>query len=620
MSKKIFINGLYPNHAKVAIVGSNGKLEDLLIENGLSKSIKSNIYLGIITRVEPSLQAAFVDFGIDRNGFLPYSEIHYDYFQIPASDREELERKIATSEHGDDSEDHDLTTDGDAESYSNEDVFSKRKSAGNIYKTYNIQDVIKKGQYVLVQVYKDERGTKGASLTTYISLAGRYCVFMPNSIGSSGISKKIIDRVERKRITDIVRQFTITKGMSIVVRTAGDGASSEELFADYNFLVRIWNEIRDKAIKTKLTGLIHKEVDLIRQVIRDHYSRDVSSIVIEGKKVYNDLVEYLKSFSHDDEYKTRLSLYNSKVPLFTRNGIDKQIDDLLFDRVDLPSGGYIVINQTEALVAIDVNSGKSTAEKNVEDTALKINLEAASEVARQLRLRDLGGLVVIDFIDMIDVRNRKAVEKHLKNSFYSDKARVQFSRISIFGLLELSRQRIRSGINEINTMPCHVCGGSGKIRSNEYIISNMVPVVNQIVSVNKSFSKIEIHCSHTISSVLLNAKSDVLKDIDGGSRSLVKIITSADMISDQYKIIGRNNNGSTSVLYEYNGSPLSLYYYEKNIANKDPINDNRKHNNNHRKQKFHKGNRAHNERIHNQKKSGFVAKIISMITGKNKTK
>ena len=461
----------------VAILDNNNYLDYFSFESQAKKTIKSNIYLGRITRVEHSLQAAFVDYGGEHAGFLPFSEIHPNYYQLPIKDKQELLDALRAEEENcedDENENNENNNDNDNQSENNEENNNdnkkenkdKAKIAYRIYKKYNIQEVIKRGQTVLVQVFKDERGNKGASLTTYISLPGRYCVLMPNSPRGIGVSKKIFAYEDRKRILNTVRNFGIPYGTGLIVRTAGAKASIEELEKDYEYLIELWNNIRDKAIHSKVGSgnSIYEEVNIVKQIIRDNYESDNnSSIVINRKEEYDEIIEFIKSIMPNEV--SKVVLYTEKTPIFKKFGINKKLNDLLDPVAPLPSGGYLVINPTEALVSIDVNSGKSIQGKNVEETALATNLDAAREVARQLRLRNLGGLIVVDFIDMDKLENRRTLERELQKVFLTDKAKVQCTKISQFGLVEISRQRMRSSIAEMLTVKCEHCNGIGLVKS-----------------------------------------------------------------------------------------------------------------------------------------------------------
>lgn len=463
----------------VAIVDNNGDLDLFSFENQQKKTIKSNIYIGKITRVEYSLQAAFVEYGEEKAGFLPFSEIHPNYYQLPIKYKQELQQALIDEEkHNIKLNDIDEEENNEDEN-NNEDRKEQAKVAYRVYKKYSIQEVIKRGQTVLVQVYKDERGNKGVSLTTYISLPGRYCVLMPNSPRGIGISKKICSYEQRKKLMNIIKSFNIPFGTGFIVRTAGIKASPEELKKDYDYLINLWNNIRKNAINAKVGEKpIYEEENIVNQIIRDNFENDTnSSIIISGKKGYENAYNFIKKIMPQELNK--LKLYNDKMGIFKKFGIDKKLDGLLNPIAPLKSGGYLVINPTEALVSIDVNSGKSIHGKNVEETALETNLEAAHEVAKQLRLRNLGGLIVVDFIDMEEPKNRHLLEKELQKAFMFDKAKVQFAKVSQFGLVEISRQRMRSSVAEMLTIKCPCCNGIGLVKAPSIASTDILDTVKE---------------------------------------------------------------------------------------------------------------------------------------------
>lgn len=451
MSKKLLIDAAHVEEVRVAVVDGN-HLEEFDSESSSKKQTKSNIYLAKVVRIEPSLQAAFVDYGEDKHGFLPFAEIHPDYYRIPVSDRSTDEESDAEN----------LETTIDSEENEEEKV-KKQKPR---YR-YKIQEVIQKRQILLVQVVKEQRGNKGAALTTYLSLAGRYCVLMPNAgKRSGGISRKINDDGDRQRLKEVLKGLEIPEGMSLIVRTAGQERSKVEIKRDYDYLIKLWEEIREKTLNSIAPCMVQAEGDLIKRAIRDIYSRDIQEILVEGEQAYKDAKAFMKMLIPSHAKKV-LAYKDPHTPLFHKFKVEQYIEQMMFPKVELPSGGSIVINHTEALVSIDVNSGRSTRERNIEVTALKTNLEAAQEIARQLRLRDLAGLIVIDFIDMEENSHINNVEKKFKESIKSDRARIQVGRISQFGLLELSRQRLRPSMMETHSIPCSHCHGTGSIRSTE---------------------------------------------------------------------------------------------------------------------------------------------------------
>ena len=516
MGKRILIDTSKTEETRIAVT-SDEKLDDYEIESEKQIAVKGNVYLAKITRVEPSLQAAFVDFGTSRNGFLPLTEIHPDYFKIPVDDQEKLSILLKNLRSNDD---HEEKKDNEINENDNQDVDEQynvennldkkiniknpKKEYINFFRKYKIQDVIKPRQVLLIQVNKEERGFKGAALTTFLSFAGRYCVLMPNSLNNDGISRKIGDVEERKKLKTILSSVNVPENMSVIVRTAGIGKTKKEISKDLSYLTNQWNKIRENTIKSKAPSLIYEEGTIIKRAIRDLLTDDVEEILVEGKNGYDKAKKIIKNIIPTKV--TKVKLYKAKdKSLFSDHNIENQINELFSLSVKLQSGGSIVINTTEALVAIDVNSGKNTSERNIESTALKTNLEAATEIARQLRLRDLGGLVVIDFIDMDDYRNNFKVEKAIKNALFKDRARVQIGRISMFGLLELSRQRLRSSLIDRSFDKCPYCNGTGLIMNTNTISEQIVKLINEKLKSNKSL-KIQVKCNSALAETLMNKK------------------------------------------------------------------------------------------------------------------
>ncbi|HEC91242.1 MAG TPA: Rne/Rng family ribonuclease, partial [Alphaproteobacteria bacterium] len=463
-SKKMLIDASHPEETRVVVLTGN-RLEDFDVEVESRKQLKGNIYLAKVMRVEPSLQAAFVDYGGNRHGFLAFSEIHPDYYQIPIADREALvaEQKAAEKAEGEKNGDHDddaAAKEGEisaADSDPSKDVetiggdeqedFEVSRARLIRSRRYKIQEVIKRRQILLIQVVKEERGTKGAALTTYISLAGRYCVLMPNTARGGGISRKISNGSDRKRLKAILKGLELPEGMAVIVRTAGINRSKAEVKRDYEYLIRLWNTIREDTLESTAPALIHEEGNLIKRSIRDLYNNDIEEVIVVGDEGYRMAKDFMKLLipSHAKKVQPYKETDQSIMRYYK---VEAQLNAIHSPQVQLKSGGYIVINPTEALVSIDVNSGRSTRERNIEETALKTNLEASDETARQLRLRDLAGLIVIDYIDMEASRNNAKVERRLKEAMHNDRARIQLGRISPFGLLELSRQRMRPSLLE----------------------------------------------------------------------------------------------------------------------------------------------------------------------------
>src|SRR5689334_12029203 len=485
MSMRMLIDARHPEETRVAVVKGN-RIEEFDFESAEHKQLKGNIYLAKVTRVEPSLQAAFVDYGGNRHGFLAFSEIHPDYYQIPKADREALlreeaehaaeeERLRAAEENGDnghDEETYDENGEGEATeagTASNRSPVDEsaadelRRKRQELRRRYKIQDVIQRRQVLLVQVVKEERGNKGAALTTYLSLAGRYCVLMPNTSHGGGISRKISNGADRKRLKSIMTDLSLPRTMGLIVRTAGLSRTKTEIKRDFDYLARLWDEIRERTLGSTAPALIYRDSDLIKRAIRDLYHREIDEVCVEGEEGYKAARGFMKLLM--PSHVKRVKLHTDTTPLFQRSGVEDQLSAMYQPVVQLKSGGYLVINPTEALVSIDINSGRSTREHNIEQTAFNTNLEAAQEIARQLRLRDMAGLIVIDFIDMEQNSLVRKVEKAMKEALKNDRARIQVGRISSFGLMEMSRQRLRTGVLEASTKPCPHCDGTGLMRT-----------------------------------------------------------------------------------------------------------------------------------------------------------
>ena len=499
MTMRMLIDARHREETRVAVVKGN-RIEEFDFESEEHKQLKGNIYLAKVTRVEPSLQAAFVDYGGNRHGFLAFSEIHPDYYQIPKEDREALlreeaehaaeeealrareeEDEIEANERLDDdgapepldaAEDH-LDHEGDEDAApaprptpagaEDNPVESLRQKRMNLRRRYKIQDVIRRRQVLLVQVVKEERGNKGAALTTYLSLAGRYCVLMPNTSHGGGISRKISNAADRKRLKTIMAELKLPPSMGCIVRTAGLQRTKVEIKRDFDYLARLWDGIRETTLASAAPALVYGDSDLMKRAIRDIYNKDIDEVIVEGDDGYRQAKEFMKLLM--PSHARRVKHYSDPVPLFQRAGVEDQLSAMYHPVVQLKSGGYLVINPTEALVSIDINSGRSTREHNIEQTATATNLEAAQEIARQLRLRDMAGLVVIDFIDMDNGSNVRKVEKAMKEALKNDRARIQVGRISSFGLMEMSRQRLRTGVLEASTRQCPHCEGTGLVRT-----------------------------------------------------------------------------------------------------------------------------------------------------------
>lgn len=610
MAKQMLIDATHPEETRVVVVDGT-KVEEFDFESLNKRQIAGNIYLAKVTRVEPSLQAAFVDYGGNRHGFLAFSEIHPDYYQIPVADREALlreEREYAQSmadeaeeeakpkrarrtrrrkssetkaeavsgdavttaeveaiegmevvdlgdasdqdthadaehddhghdqaDHGHDDRDHDddgegapaaeTVTDDDAE----EDIRPMRKPRARRYK---IQEVVKVRQIMLVQVVKEERGNKGAALTTYLSLAGRYCVLMPNTARGGGISRKITNAADRKKLKEIAQEIDVPQGAGLIIRTAGSQRTKTEIKRDYEYLQRQWEQIRELTLKSIAPAPIYEEGDLIHRTIRDLYTREIDEVLVEGEAGYRHAKDFMKMImpSHAKNVKA----YTDPTPLFARYKVEGYLADMFNPTVQLRSGGYIVIGITEALVAIDVNSGRATKEGSIEETALKTNLEAAEEVARQVRLRDLAGLIVIDFIDMDERRNNLAVEKRLKDKLKTDRARIQVGRISTFGLLEMSRQRLRPGMLEATTQPCKHCHGTGLIRSDDSLALSILRQLEEEGGKGRS-KEVKVIAPVDIVNYLMNEKRDYLVAIELRYGMSIRIEADVTMVSPDFK-------------------------------------------------------------------------------------
>ena len=629
MPKKMLIDATHAEETRVVVVDGN-KVEEFDFESENRRQLAGNIYLAKVTRVEPSLQAAFVDYGGNRHGFLAFSEIHPDYYQIPVADRIALmeeesayaeaqaakededekpkrrtrsrsrskakaedtvsEDAVATKdadsdqidgmetvdldddeegsspmervaetpveepdqdEASSDADDSDADVDGDddepeakakdasskddsiesvADDDDQEDLRPARKPRP---KRYKIQEVVKVRQILLIQVVKEERGNKGAALTTYLSLAGRYCVLMPNTARGGGISRKITNAADRKKLKEIANEIQVPKGAGLIVRTAGAQRTKAEIKRDYEYLQRLWEQIRELTLKSIAPAKIYEEGDLIKRSIRDLYNRDIDEVFVEGERGYRIAKDFMKMIM--PSHAKNVKLYSETLPLFARYQVESYLSGMFNPTVQLPSGGYIVIGVTEALVAIDVNSGRATKEGSIEQTATKTNLEAAAEVARQLRLRDLAGLIVIDFIDMDERRNNIAVEKMMKDKLKTDRARIQVGRISGFGLMEMSRQRLRPGMIEATTQPCHACHGTGLIRSDDNLALSILREIEE-EGTRKRSREVLITAPVGIANFLMNQKREHIAHIEGRYGMSVRIEGDPTLVSPDFKI------------------------------------------------------------------------------------
>ncbi|MGX1306545.1 ribonuclease E [Amorphus suaedae] len=531
MANKMLVDAAHPEETRVVVVRGN-RVEDFDFEAAARKPLRGNIYLAKVTRVEPSLQAAFVDYGGNRHGFLAFNEIHPDYYQIPHADRaallaEEAEEAAeqrrhddaAHKAHGDGNDKAQSSDNGDGgdedsvESVGAEDAMDEvqdRRSRPQ-RKSYKIQEVIKRRQILLVQVVKEERGNKGAALTTYLSLAGRYSVLMPNTARGGGISRKITSPQDRKRLKEIAGELEVPEGMGVILRTAGASRTKPEIRRDFEYLLRLWENVRDLTLKSVAPNLVYEEGSLIKRSIRDLYNKDIDEVLVCGEAAYKEAKDFMRMImpSHAKNVKP----YREITPIFTRFGIEAQLDAMFSPQVTLPSGGYIVLSPTEALVSIDVNSGRATREHNIEATALQTNLEASEEIARQLRLRDLAGLVVIDFIDMEENRNNRSVERKLKECLKVDRARIQVGRISHFGLMEMSRQRIRQGVVESSTTLCTHCHGTGIVRSTDSVALFVLRTLEDHLLRNATHH-LNVRAPVEVALYILNQKRQHLADLE----------------------------------------------------------------------------------------------------------
>ena len=599
MGNKMLIDAAHPEETRVVVVHGN-RVEEFDFESENKKQLRGNIYLAKVTRVEPSLQAAFVEYGGNRHGFLAFNEIHPDYYQIPVADREELLKEWAAESRAqdeDDSDDNssaddeadneadaeldasaenadaeeaneqsadadgdeeeaDVASDETVEAMGSEDAIEEaqpRKQRRQL-RSYKIQEVIKRRQVILIQVVKEERGNKGAALTTYLSLAGRYCVLMPNTARGGGISRKITNGGDRKKLKAVAEGLDVPEGMGLIVRTAGAKRTKTEIKRDFEYLLRLWERVRDLTLESMAPALVYEEGSLIKRSIRDLYSKDIDQVLIEGDGAYREAKDFMRMLM--PSHAKNVQPYKDREPIFQKHSIDMQLDAMFSETVTLKSGGYLVINQTEALVAIDVNSGRATKERNIEATALKTNLEAAAEAARQFRLRDLAGLIVIDFIDMDENRNNRAVEKKLKEALKSDRARIQVGRISHFGLLEMSRQRMRAGIIEGSTVICPACNGSGFVRSVESTALHVLRSVEAeaVKGKNPAFT---VTVSPEVAIYILNQKRSHLLEIEATYGVSVYIETDRDVHGSDHKVEPAAARGAVQVRPPVTGADVA---------------------------------------------------------------
>ena len=542
MEKNLYIDASHPNETRI-VLKSNNSIEEYEFEDKNNLNFKNNIYLATISRVEPSLQAAFVNFGRDRHGFLAFNDIQSDYYQLPLEDKEKIriaeekireelkDKTIETNQDNQqsdgqlenpDNKDERNNNDGQNIKGNNKQEYREKVKSSFGIKRYKIQEVIKPGQVILIQVIKEERGQKGAALTTFISLAGKYMVLMPNTPKGGGISRKIFNSSDRQKIRNILNEIEIPKSMGVIVRTAGANKTKNEIEKDFQNTLKTWEEIKEKALNSNAPSLVYEEGDIIKRTLRDTYDNDTKNVYIEGNEAYQKAKKFMKELMPKNV--KNIKKYRGKIPLFHEANIEKELNNIYEPTVKLKSGGYLVINPTEALVSIDINSGQSTKQINIEKTALNTNLEAAEEIAHQIKLRDLSGLIVIDFIDMMNFYNRRIVEKKMRESIRKDRARIQIGRISNFGLLEMTRQRLREGSIKWETQ-LSLSSFSQKIlkKIQHLAFTDKVKIINSYVP-----EKVKIYIEKNL--------LDELKYFQKKYTFEVKILSNDKFIIPEYKI------------------------------------------------------------------------------------
>ena len=630
MGKEILIDASQQRQTRVAIKSETG-VEEYEYENDQKKQLKGNIYLGRVSRIEPSLQAAFVDFGNERHGFLAFNDIQTQYYQIPVADKESIikeeeevrkqlleetkdlspienpnnnsdeDRKVEIEQLDDDTylektneNEYSKETNDNKLSNSTQDDFSESESeyekkindikARRKFKRYRIQEVIKPGQVILVQIVKEERGKKGAALTTFLSLAGKYIVLMPNTAKGGGISRKIFNSQDRKNIREIINHLEIPETMGLIVRTAGAKKTQNEIKNDLSVLIQIWEQIKNKTLDSNAPSLIHEEGDIIYRTIRDFFSSEIINVIIDGELGFEKAKKTAEIIAKEQVKK--IKKYKGKVPLFHAYGIEKYLNEIFEPRINLKSGGYLIIHPTEALVAIDINSGKSTKERNIEKTALTTNVEAAIEIARQAKLRDLAGLIVIDFIDMENYSNRRLVEKKLKEALRTDKARVQVGKISNFGLLEMTRQRLRESSIQWRT-----------VLSTDSFSQKILKLIEEKIF---SISKVKTVILEIPKKIVDYIQSNLIEEVNFFEKKFkfkIKFEINQDFVSDDYKIIFKNNKNI--ILEEIKNHTIDEVLEEKQENTEETILNEDKKN----KNKFHK------KKFFNKKRKFFKKKI-----------
>ena len=576
MEKNLYIDASHPNETRIVLKSSNS-IEEYEFEDKNNLTFKNNIYLGTISRVEPSLQAAFVNFGRDRHGFLAFNDIQSDYYQVPSEDkerikeaeekiREELKNKTEETQENNSQEmssenASELNKENRNEDVKNDEIKKKEyreeiKSSLGI-KRYKIQEVIKPGQVILIQVIKEERGQKGAALTTFISLAGKYLVLMPNTPKGGGISRKIFNSSDRQKIREILSKISIPKSMGVIVRTAGANKTKNEIEKDFQNTLNTWEQIRDKALDSNAPSLVYEEGDIIKRTLRDIYDNETKNVYIEGSEAYQKAKKFMKELM--PKCVKNIKKYRGKTPLFHDANIEKDLNNIFEPTVKLKSGGYLVINPTEALVAIDINSGQSTKQINIEKTALNTNLEAAEEIGHQIKLRDLSGLIVIDFIDMMNFYNRRIVEKKMRESIRKDRARIQIGRISNFGLLEMTRQRLREGSIKWET----------QLSLNSFS-QKILKKIQQLAFTDK-VKTIKSSIPEKVKIFIENSFNDEIKYFQKKYSIKVELLTDSKMIIPEYKIELLNKSKKTINVFEKTSSVIDIkkVISQKKISKKE---------------------------------------------------
>ena len=564
MEKNLYIDASHPDETRV-VLKSNGHIEDYEYEGVKNTLIKNNIYLGKVSRVEPSLQAAFVDFGRERHGFLSFNDIQSDYYQIPQSDlekikeeeekvREELQKESEQQEEKNLNEGN-LEADDPVEKNSDPIVTDEAHKTINRYqlKRYKIQEVIKPNQVILTQVLKDERGFKGAALSTFISIAGKYIVLMPNTPKGGGISRKIFNPGDRKKIRVILNEIDIPKEMGLIVRTAGANKTKNEINHDLQNLIKVWNLIKENAMNSIAPKLIHHESEIIKRTLRDMYDDKTKSIIVEGNEGYKKAQNFMKTMMPD--HVKKIKKYRDKIPLFLKENIESKLNEIYETKVKLSSGGYLVINPTEALVSIDVNSGKSIKQKNVESTALDTNLEAAEEIARQIKIRDLSGLIIIDFIDMLSYGNKRLVERKVKEKCRTDRARIQIGRISSFGLLEMSRQRLRES------------SVKWQVSLTDESFSLKILKLIEVKSILNKAKYVKLKICEKVSNFMKENFIEDLKYFENKNKIKIDIIADNSLIIPEYIINFQNKGKKTIEKIEFITKLKNLENLENEIKN-----------------------------------------------------